>query len=196
MDAILGSESSVAAGIKYLFHFLRQKSEEKFGPAAGISAVTGFLFLRFFVPAIRDPQTFGLWRVEIDNEDKKTLQSIAQLVQKIANMVKFRPEDDLAVFNDFIEGTRQSITDFVRDVTKLPNELPKPKNGLQINSLIAYDAACLLHHLDQHTDYFENNKDDPDVVQLLAILEPINKKRYSIVPNTELEDSKRKKEKK
>lgn len=54
-------------------------------------------------------------------------------------------------------------------------DYPKKSSGaLVINSLIAYDAACLVHFFNQHTDYYDKNKEDPNVQLILEILKPIN----------------------
>jgi len=108
------------------------------------------------------------------------LNAVAQLIQKIANLSsKFRPDDVFSAFNEFLESSQHAMMSFVDEISKLPNELPKPKIGLQLNSLIAYDAACMIHYLNQHTDYYDKNKEEADVIQLLGILEPINKLRSS-----------------
>eukprot|EP01124_Arcella_intermedia_P011036 TRINITY_DN17534_c0_g1_i1.p1 TRINITY_DN17534_c0_g1~~TRINITY_DN17534_c0_g1_i1.p1 ORF type:complete len:814 (+),score=145.83 TRINITY_DN17534_c0_g1_i1:297-2444(+) len=174
MSFILTSESTFSAGAKYIFHHLRKKAEEKFGPLAGMTAITGFLFLRFLVPAIRDPQAYGLWQTELDPIDKANLNSVAQLIQKIANLSKFRKEDLYACFNPYIDEIQEPFKKFINDISSIPPELPKPKD-IQLNSIIAYDSACLIHFLDQHKDYLEKEENDPDVITLRTILNPINK---------------------
>jgi len=154
--------------MKYLFYYLRITSEAKFGKIAGITAVTGFLFLRFLVPAIRDPQLYGIWLTEIEQEEKQTLNSLAQLIQKISNLSsKFKEDDPFAPFNEYITEITEPFIQFIDEITR-NDELYSPikPRGIDVNSLIAYDAACLVYYFNLHKDYYKNNSKD-DRVQLL-----------------------------
>lgn len=131
--------------------------------------------MRFIVPAIRDPVLSGLWSGDIEPEEKKTLNSISLLIQKIANLSSnFRGDDVYAPFSKYIE---ESNTSFLRFIDEISTNEDHPKKGsgtIVINSLIAYDAACLVHFFNQHTDYYDKNREDHDVQFILQILKPIN----------------------
>jgi len=179
LETIIGSASQISTGMKYLFYFLRAKAEEKFGKNTGLIAVSGFLFLRFIVPALHDPQTFGIWSSDIEPEDKLALNFLSSLIQKIANLnVKFRPEDPYAPLSDYINEMNPLFLKFIEEISD-QHEVIKPKTGLPVNSLIAYDAACLVHFFNHHTDYYNKFQDDPSVIYLQQILEPINQSIHS-----------------
>jgi len=113
--------------------------------------------LRFIVPALHDPQNFGICLTDIEQEDKNTLNSLSQLLQKIANLTsKFRQEDLYAPFNEYIDELNPLFLKFIDEISA-NEEVIKPKSGdrLPLNSLIAYDAASLVHFFNQHTDYYE-----------------------------------------
>jgi len=175
MESFHTCSTDISPGMKYLFRFLRFKAQEKFGEHAGITAVTGFLFLRFLVPAIRDPLNFGLCTSEIEPEDKKTLNSLAQLIQKIANLSsKFRSDDVYLPFKNYIEENSEKFLKFIDEICNV-EEISKKNPDTAVNPLIAYDAACLVQFFNQHTDDYNKNKEDPGVKLILQILDPINK---------------------
>jgi hypothetical protein len=177
MESIIHSNSDVSNRMKYLFYYLRITAEAKFGKIAGITGVTGFLFLRFLVPAIRDPQIYGIWLGEIEQEDKQTLHSLAQLIQKIANLsAKFKEDDHFAPFNDYISEITEPLIQFIDEITRNDEEnSPIRQRGIDVNSLIAYDAACLVYYFNLHKDYYKNNSEDDNVQLIQTILNPINK---------------------
>lgn len=102
-------------------------------------------------------------------------------MQKIANLtVKFRPDDPYAPFNEYINDISATFLKFIDEISSLEESSALQKTSargdtLPLNSLIAYDAACLVHFFNQHTDYYEKNPDDPNVIFVQQILEPINK---------------------
>jgi hypothetical protein len=57
-----------------------------------VTAVTGFVFLRFFVPALLDPCEYGLcqpWQLRF--QERTTLFNLGVILQKMANLVTFTP---------------------------------------------------------------------------------------------------------
>jgi hypothetical protein len=61
--SIRDSTAKCPPELRYIFRHIRACAEDKFGDfhrGAAYSSVSGFLFLRFFVPAILNPQLFGL----------------------------------------------------------------------------------------------------------------------------------------
>jgi len=67
-------------------------------------AVGGFVFLRFFCPALVAPEAFGLWKGAINPSDRRSLILVSKIVQNMANGVSFGPKEPFMVpFNDLIE---------------------------------------------------------------------------------------------
>lgn len=62
LDAIFGSASQCPFVFRTIFHYLREQVAQKFPDDATVryTAISGFLFLRFFCPAILGPQLFDL----------------------------------------------------------------------------------------------------------------------------------------
>jgi len=62
-DSIMKSAAECPRDLCEVFHFLRTRVKEKFPSNEYVeyTAVSGFIFLRFFCPAILGPTLFGLW---------------------------------------------------------------------------------------------------------------------------------------
>ncbi|MEE6526535.1 hypothetical protein FKM82_027222, partial [Ascaphus truei] len=82
MDAILGSVEQCPPGMRLCFKQLHKRVEENFpGPAeqdVKYAAISGFLFLRFFAPAILTPKLFHLREQHADPRTARTLLLLAK----------------------------------------------------------------------------------------------------------------------
>lgn len=90
IDAILGSGEQCPSGMRLCFKQLHKRVEEHFpGPAnqdVKYAAISGFLFLRFFAPAILTPKLFHLREQHADPRTARTLLLLAKAVQSIGNL--------------------------------------------------------------------------------------------------------------
>uniref|UniRef100_A0A8C0DU85 RAS protein activator like 1 n=1 Tax=Balaenoptera musculus TaxID=9771 RepID=A0A8C0DU85_BALMU len=91
MDAIVGSVGRCPPAIRLAFKQLRQCVEERFPQAEHEQdvknlAISGFLFLRFFAPAILTPKLFDLRDQHADPQTSRSLLLLAKAVQSIGNL--------------------------------------------------------------------------------------------------------------
>ncbi|XP_069616007.1 rasGAP-activating-like protein 1 isoform X3 [Ranitomeya imitator] len=90
IDVILGSGEQCPPGMRLCFKQLHKRVEERFpGPAnqdVKYAAISGFLFLRFFAPAILTPKLFHLREHHADPRTARTLLLLAKAVQSIGNL--------------------------------------------------------------------------------------------------------------
>uniref|UniRef100_A0A8D8YL03 Ras GTPase-activating protein 3 n=1 Tax=Cacopsylla melanoneura TaxID=428564 RepID=A0A8D8YL03_9HEMI len=72
-----------------LFHELRGAAARRFPDNQDVqySVVSGFVFLRFFAPAILGPRLFGLTSQQIDEQTSRTLTLISKAIQSVCNVV-------------------------------------------------------------------------------------------------------------
>ncbi|XP_072004335.1 rasGAP-activating-like protein 1 isoform X2 [Engystomops pustulosus] len=90
IDAILGSGEQCPPGMRLCFKQLHKRVEERFPGATNqdvkYAAISGFLFLRFFAPAILTPKLFHLREHHADPRTARTLLLLAKAVQSIGNL--------------------------------------------------------------------------------------------------------------
>ncbi|XP_020614475.1 rasGAP-activating-like protein 1 isoform X2 [Orbicella faveolata] len=91
MTSILGSIKECPSYMRAAFRNLARRVSDHFGDEpeyedSKYTAVSGFLFLRFFAPAILGPKLFGLRENHADKNVSRTLTILAKTVQKIGNI--------------------------------------------------------------------------------------------------------------
>ncbi|KAM6422773.1 rasGAP-activating-like protein 1 isoform 4-T4 [Liasis olivaceus] len=90
VDAIVGSTENCPPIMRVAFKQLYKRVEERFKEAenqeAKYIAISGFLFLRFFAPAILTPKLFSLRDQHADTQTSRTLLLLAKAVQSIGNL--------------------------------------------------------------------------------------------------------------
>jgi len=97
--------------------------------AAWCGGPGGFLFLRFFCPALVQPLQHGLGNVIAGLEDpavRRVLVLVTKVLQNLANKVQFGSKElFMAPFNGFLEDNAPAVADYldgfaVRPPTALP----------------------------------------------------------------------------
>ncbi|XP_047418032.1 rasGAP-activating-like protein 1 isoform X2 [Sciurus carolinensis] len=90
VDAIVGSVARCPPAMRRAFKQLRLCVEERFPQAehqdVKYLAISGFLFLRFFAPAILTPKLFDLRDQHADPQTSRSLLLLAKAVQSIGNL--------------------------------------------------------------------------------------------------------------
>ncbi|KAJ7309609.1 hypothetical protein JRQ81_007663 [Phrynocephalus forsythii] len=90
MEAIVGSTEKCPAAMRVTFKRLHKRVSESFLEAENQDvkyiAISGFLFLRFFAPAILTPKLFNLRDQHADPQTSRTLLLLAKAVQSIGNL--------------------------------------------------------------------------------------------------------------
>ena len=92
--------------MKYVFNSISTAASKQFKePEAKYLAVSGFLFLRFFCPAILNPKLFGMASDHPDGQGNgRTLTLVAKIIQNLANLADFgKKEPHMIPFNPFIK---------------------------------------------------------------------------------------------
>lgn len=90
VDAIVGSVGRCPPAMRRAFKQLRRRVEERFPQAehkdVKYLAISGFLFLRFFAPAILTPKLFDLRDQHADPQTSRSLLLLAKAVQSLGNL--------------------------------------------------------------------------------------------------------------
>jgi len=90
--------------LKLVFYHLQKDVMDKFNnEKVKHIAVAGFIFLRFFCPAILDPKLFGMAQEHPDPNTARTFTLVAKTIQNLANLVEFGAKEPyMADMNPFI----------------------------------------------------------------------------------------------
>ncbi|XP_064322754.1 rasGAP-activating-like protein 1 [Phalacrocorax carbo] len=90
IDAIVGSVEKCPLLMRVAFKQLRKRVEERFPSAqheeVRYFSISGFLFLRFFAPAVLTPKLFSLREQHADPRTGRTLLLLAKALQSIGNL--------------------------------------------------------------------------------------------------------------
>ncbi len=121
--------------IRQALKYIRAVAEDRYGDflrTVAYTSVSGFLFLRFFCPALLNPKLFGLLRDHPQPKAQRTLTLIAKSLQALANLANFgQKEVWMEPMNRFLTSNRQGMKDFIDAVCSIPVErdtfaLPAP----------------------------------------------------------------------
>ena len=103
LDAILDSIPNCPPPICDICRILTDSVQKKF-PGYEQTAVCGFIFLRFFCPAIVAPEGIGLVQGNFSRNARRGLLLVTKTLQNLANRIQFGTKEEYMIpMNDFIE---------------------------------------------------------------------------------------------
>ncbi|KAJ3188942.1 Ras GTPase-activating protein 1 [Gaertneriomyces sp. JEL0708] len=141
------------------------------------AAVSGFIFLRFFVPAILNPKLFGLMSDHPDAVTARTLTLIAKILQNLANLSEFEgKEPHMAPCNQWIHMNLEPMRAFINRISTPPEgkgtpPCPKPRVDLRRESAILYQ--CIAEKWETIQPQIRANG-DPVLLRLIPIMEKLH----------------------
>ncbi|KAF9888366.1 hypothetical protein FE257_008799 [Aspergillus nanangensis] len=128
--SIAGSASRCPPELRLIFRHIRACAEDRYGDflrTVTYSSVSGFLFLRFFCPAILNPKLFGLLKDHPRARAQRTLTLIAKALQGLANMTTFGSKEPwMEPMNKFLVTNRADFKHFVDQICAIPADRPTP----------------------------------------------------------------------
>jgi len=116
-EAIASSIGKLPPELACVFENIRLEVVEKY-PKASIekyTCVSGFIFLRFFCPAILDPNLFGMMDEHPTGGTARTLTLIAKTLQNLANLVEAGVDKEpyMEKVNPFIKKNMQKMMEVI-----------------------------------------------------------------------------------
>lgn len=103
-------------------HYILSSVRERF-PEAKYTAVGGFIFLRFFCPAIVSPEAEGLFKLPQPQtrEIRRGQLIVTKVIQNLANNILFGAKETyMIILNDFLTSNIYKVTNFLREMSNLP----------------------------------------------------------------------------
>jgi hypothetical protein len=102
LEAILASIDVCPVPFRVMANHLQAEVVKRF-PDSKYQSVAGFIFLRFFCPAILAPEANGLYGGSLSEKERRLLILVSKVLQNLANGVDFgNKEPYMQDFNSFI----------------------------------------------------------------------------------------------
>ena len=124
-ESIAESVAGCPPEMRQILKYVRAVAEDRYGDflrTVTYTSVSGFLFLRFFCPALLNPKLFGLLPDSPQPKAQRTLTLIAKSLQALANLSTFgQKEEWMAPMNKFLIGHRQALKCFIDDICSIPS---------------------------------------------------------------------------
>ncbi|KAF2475514.1 uncharacterized protein BDR25DRAFT_103280 [Lindgomyces ingoldianus] len=121
--AIYNSISRCPQELRLIFRHIRACAEDRYGDflrTVKYSSVSGFLFLRFFCPAVLNPKLFGLLKDHPKPKARRTLTLIAKSLQGLANMSSFGTKEQwMEPMNVFLNSHRQEFKTYIDNLCSI-----------------------------------------------------------------------------
>lgn len=178
LDAIFGSFKICPASFRNVFRHIQETVVGKFPneDVARYTAPSGFIFLRFFCPAILNPSLFDLLKEHPSEKVSRDFTLIAKTVQNIANLATFgKKEPYMECLNPFILECIPLMKNFINELCSPPSE---PIDEIPYNNNINFGREMAKIHKrinEAIPDLKEKyGEDDPNVLDLIEVVEKLN----------------------
>eukprot|EP01130_Rhizamoeba_saxonica_P000081 TRINITY_DN10101_c0_g1_i1.p1 TRINITY_DN10101_c0_g1~~TRINITY_DN10101_c0_g1_i1.p1 ORF type:complete len:601 (+),score=142.25 TRINITY_DN10101_c0_g1_i1:212-2014(+) len=184
LDRILASITTCPEPFKAIAYHLRSEVVKRF-PEANHTSVGGFIFLRFFCPAVMSPDSQGLVEGVIDPKARRPLILISKSLQNIANGLMFgKKEEYMEDMNRFIEENLNRVHNFFDQLATEGQEDYEPLCSLEDAKNV--ELPSLHHKIVQNLEKISNslimyNQDDV-IHPLCAIMGDLGKVDVQIIP--------------
>jgi len=119
VEIIINSIDKCPLPFRVITHYLVSEVVTRFPNASNVAAA-GFIFLRFFCPAILFPDTSGLISTELNDRTRRPLVLISKSIQNLANGLKSK-ETYLNDMNIFIDTNLGPVQDFLTKLATIPH---------------------------------------------------------------------------
>jgi len=147
IDLIFASADDTPIELRLVFSALRKSVVEKFGEGdTKYTAVSGFIFLRFWGPAILGPKLFGLLSDHPGLVASRTFTLCSKTLQTLGNLAQFGAKEPyMAPLNKVIEQNQSAVKNYLDSVSSQPTSA----TPTQLDHIIDVEAemAQLYYHL-------------------------------------------------
>jgi len=161
--------------MRKVFYHIRKEVREVFNdPDVEYTAITGFLFLRFFVPAIMTPKLFGLADEYLTGNTERNFTLIATVLQKLANLLLFDPhESHFDAMNDVLAAEQANMKKFIDTLSSNDSDI-EDNLSTHINEVdLDLMVARLCRYISAHQSTLEEALPDKDIISFLGELDSV-----------------------
>ena len=120
LNAIISKQESFPKPMQGILYDVSRHVLSRFSdPQAAYSAIAGFVFLRYFAPAILGPNLFDITNDFIPEKKKRTLTLAAKTIQNLANLTTFGKKEPFMIpMNQFLEPRILKMTAYLTDISQ------------------------------------------------------------------------------
>jgi hypothetical protein len=123
LDTIIASEEKMPRQLRVICHYLSVVVSKRF-PEARLTAVGGFIFLRFFCPAIVSPEAHNIVPAVSHKETRRGLLLISKILNNLSNNVVFGTKEAfMKPLNDFLAKNMENVRRFLHNVSQPVDDL-------------------------------------------------------------------------
>jgi len=151
--------------IRQILHFISIQVIGKWGEDSNVkySSISAFFFLRFFCPAIMNPQLYGIEEDHPNALAARNLTLISKTMMNLANLVGFgQKEPYMLDVNTFIEENKEDMMNFLSQISILSASKVFPDI-----KIVPHTAAKIFHHCEDYIDELSLVKDKNGKVEIL-----------------------------
>lgn len=153
---ILNSVDKCPPQFRVLFSHIKEAVAAKF-PNNIYTTIGGFIFLRFFCPAVSSPEAYGIVEEPPSPASRRLLILITKVLQNLSNDVEFGAKEPyMTKMNDFIQANRVKLRNFYDKLIKPPSKPPLsvdlPKGIKNVN------LSVIAKHLQTNLEKIENRE--------------------------------------
>jgi len=179
-DRIQYSVDNCPNEMKVVFNNVRSEVTKKFSDIEKHTSVSGFVFLRFFCPAILNPKMFGITEEHPDGVAARNLTLIAKALQNLANLVPQAKESFMTFMEEFLNSQLKPMEDCVTNFCTLSEDATFEFSGVINKRDLSREMCALYRHCHESKEELVNSMlDDPDskLNELFRILTILEKKQ-------------------
>jgi len=173
LDVIIDSSSDTPPPFRAMANHLRKECVAKFPDMSGHKAVGGFIFLRFFCPAILAPDSNGLLpnAKELDSDTRRPLILISKSIQNLSNEVLFgNKEAFMLPVNAFIEKNIERLRAYFDEITTVPQNLMEYTPLASFEHVNTHELPAIHAHVIKNLEKIAQSlkSENPETIALLA----------------------------
>jgi len=169
LDAIIDSKGECPPEFRELCHFMLTEIETKFPDFKNaITYVGGFIFLRFFVPAMVAPEGYKVIDEVPDQKSRRGLILVSKGLQNLSNGVQFgNKEAYMMPMNEFIIRNLHGVREFLEEIANVKNVEDAEDTFVEIDNVAKQEALSSCHRLlfvnqEPVKEWLENEQGDDD----------------------------------
>eukprot|EP00002_Diphylleia_rotans_P008478 TRINITY_DN1834_c0_g2_i3.p1 TRINITY_DN1834_c0_g2~~TRINITY_DN1834_c0_g2_i3.p1 ORF type:complete len:2567 (-),score=480.65 TRINITY_DN1834_c0_g2_i3:159-7859(-) len=167
LDRILKSIDSCPISLRDIYRHLRASVSSRF-PSHTLTAIGGFLFLRFICPCVAAPESFEVIEITPKVSTRRNLILITKVIQNLVNGVPFK-EPYMKGLNSFIEKNQKNLQTFLELLADLPTSIPVPPT----RSVKEDDPGALHYFISQYAEKMQTStafQDSPSFGEQLSVI--------------------------